>query len=116
MDRALSFETVNEIQRAIDSEIGPQTTYHALRTRRAGARPFVDFHLLVPGDLTVQEAHNLTNQIEHAVETVLPNAETTVHIEPIEEPTAWTDSPLVENIPGPVLVERNGHQTHHPAA
>src|SRR4051794_3699700 len=90
MDRALSFETVNEIQRAIDSEIGPQTTYHALRTRRAGARPFVDFHLLVPGDLTVQEAHNLTNQIEHAVETVLPNAETTVHIEPIEEPTAWT--------------------------
>jgi cation diffusion facilitator family transporter len=116
MDRALSPETVIEIQQAIDSEIGPRTTYHALRTRRAGARAFVDFHLLVPGDVTVQEAHNLTNRIEHAVATVLPIAETTVHIEPIEEPTAWTDSPLVEDIPGPILVGRNGRRTHHPAA
>ena len=35
---------------------------------------------------------------------------------PIEEPTAWTDSPLVESIPGPGLVKGDGHRSHHPAA
>jgi cation diffusion facilitator family transporter len=100
MDRALDPAIEEAIRGAIEREIGPRTTYHALRTRRAGARAFVDFHLLVPGNQTVQDAHNLTNQIEHAVESVLPYAETTVHIEPIDEPTAWEDSPLVD---------RNGH-------
>jgi cation diffusion facilitator family transporter len=116
MDRALSPELEEEIRLAIEKEIGPATTYHALRTRRAGARTFVDFHLLVPGKQTVQSAHDLTNQIERAVASVIPNAETTVHIEPIEEPSAWTDSPLVENIPEPALAKRNDRRTHHPAA
>jgi cation diffusion facilitator family transporter len=101
MDRALGLETEEAIRGAIEQEIGPRTTYHALRTRRAGARSFVDFHLLVPGSQTVQDAHNLTNRIERAVESVVPNAETTVHIEPITDPTAWEDHPLVD---------KNGHQ------
>jgi cation diffusion facilitator family transporter len=96
MDRALALETEEAIRGAIEQEIGPRTTYHALRTRRAGARSFVDFHLLVPGNQTVQDAHNLTNRIERAVESVVPNAETTVHIEPITDPTAWEDHPLVD--------------------
>jgi len=101
MDRALGLGTEEAIRGAIEREIGPRTTYHALRTRQAGARAFVDFHLLVPGNTTVQDAHNLTNQIEQAVESVLPYAETTVHIEPITDPTAWEDHPLVD---------RNGHE------
>jgi cation diffusion facilitator family transporter len=101
MDRALDLGTEEAIRGAIEREIGPRTTYHALRTRQAGARAFVDFHLLVPGNTTVQAAHNLTNQVEQAVESVLPYAETTVHIEPITDPTAWEDHPLVE---------KNGHE------
>jgi cation diffusion facilitator family transporter len=96
MDRALNPKVEEAIRGAIEREIGPRMAYHALRTRRAGARSFVDFHLLVPANLTVQDAHNLTNQIEQAVESVVPNAETTVHIEPISDPTAWEDHPLVE--------------------
>jgi cation diffusion facilitator family transporter len=101
MDRALDDGTEEAIRGAIEQEIGPRMAYHALRTRQAGARVFVDFHLLVPGNQTVQDAHNLTNQIEQAVESVLPYAETTVHIEPITDPTAWEDHPLVD---------KNGHE------
>jgi cation diffusion facilitator family transporter len=101
MDRALDDASEEAIRGAIEREIGPRMTYHALRTRRAGGHSFVDFHLLVPANQTVQDAHNLTNQIEQAVESVVLNAETTVHIEPITDPTAWEDHPLVD---------KNGHE------
>lgn len=116
MDRALAPATEEAIQTAIEQEIGLAAAYHALRTRRAGAHSFVDFHLLVPGQQTVQAAHNLTNQIERAVASVVPNAETTVHIEPIEEPSAWSDRPLVEKTGEPALAERDGHGSQHHAA
>ena len=38
--------------------------YHALRTRQAGARRFVSFHVLVPGAWTVQQGHELVERIE----------------------------------------------------
>ena len=38
-------------------ELGLGMTYHALRTRQAGSRRFVEFHLLVPGVLSVRQAH-----------------------------------------------------------
>ena len=47
-------------------------TYHALRTRKAGSRRFVDFHLLVPGSMTVSDAHGRSNVIEDALRAALP--------------------------------------------
>jgi divalent metal cation (Fe/Co/Zn/Cd) transporter len=67
-----------------------------LRTRRSGSRHFVDFHLLVPGNLSVARAHEATRRIEQEIANILPGAETTVHVEPIEEPAAWDDSALVK--------------------
>jgi cation diffusion facilitator family transporter len=95
MDRALSPQVESAVRRAIEGQLEPGETYHALRTRQAGARRFVDFHLLVPGELTVQRAHDVTNRIEDAVESAIPRSETTVHIEPIEELTSWSDSDLL---------------------
>ncbi len=95
MDTALPEQDVKDVRQAIEARLTADETYHALRTRRAGSRQFVDFHLLVPGDQSVHRAHEITHRIEHAVNEVLPGAETTVHIEPIEDPRAWDDSPLV---------------------
>jgi cation diffusion facilitator family transporter len=110
MDTALPEGEVRELRRAIEGRLEQDETYHALRTRRAGSRRFVDFHLLVPGDQSVQRAHEITHRLEAAVNRVLPGAETTVHIEPIEDPRAWDDSPLVP-------VEQRDHATqassHH---
>lgn len=95
MDHALPPDELTRVRGAIESHLGPHMHYHALRTRQAGSRRFVDFHLLVPGALTVQQAHTLTGRIEAAVRATLPGMEITVHIEPIEEPAAWQDSALL---------------------
>jgi cation diffusion facilitator family transporter len=95
MDHALPPEEQAAVRAAIEAHLGPDMAYHALRTRRAGSRRFVDFHLLVPGCSTVQQAHELTGRIEDAVRATRPGLEVSVHIEPIEERAAWTDSALV---------------------
>jgi len=89
MDRALPDDDVERVRRVIEEHLASREQYHALRTRRAGSRQFVDFHLLVPGALSVQRAHDRTEQLEEAVQEVLPNAQITVHIEPIEDPEAY---------------------------
>lgn len=95
MDKALPEEDVAALRQAIEAELEPGEYYHALRTRRAGSRDFVDFHLLVPGELTVQRAHEVTHRLEEAVVSALPRAEVTVHVEPIEDPTAWDAAEIV---------------------
>jgi cation diffusion facilitator family transporter len=95
MDRALPAAELELVRAAIRGQLGPDMDYHALRTRRAGSRRFVDFHLLVPGASTVQEAHDLSERVEQAVQSALPGVEVTVHIEPIEERGAWQDSDLL---------------------
>ena len=95
MDHALPAAEQARARAAIEAHLGPHMAYHALRTRQAGARRFVDFHLLVPGRSTVKEAHALTGRIEAALREALPGVEVTVHIEPIEERAAWEDSALL---------------------
>jgi cation diffusion facilitator family transporter len=68
--------------------------FHALRTRTAGARRFVSFHVLVPGNWTVQRGHDLCEQIELAIGQVLPGTNTITHLEPAEDPISWEDQEL----------------------
>jgi cation diffusion facilitator family transporter len=68
--------------------------YHALRTRHAGRRSFVSFHVLVPGDWTVQRGHDLLEQIERDIRAALPGATVFTHLEPIGDPAAWQDISL----------------------
>src|ERR1051325_224619 len=91
MDHSLPEAEQLAVRTAVDALMRPGLHYHALRTRQAGARKFVDFHLLVPGVWTVKEAHDFTELVEAAVKQALPGAEVTVHIEPIEADAAWPD-------------------------
>jgi cation diffusion facilitator family transporter len=95
MDHALPVEEQAAVRAAIESRLRPGMDYHALRTRQAGPRRFVDFHLLVPGNITVRRSHEITAEVEQAVRSVLPRIEITVHIEPIEDRTSWEDSALL---------------------
>jgi len=95
MDHALPPEEETAVRKAIEAHLGPNMDYHALRTRQAGSQRFVDFHLLVPGELTVQRAHQLAEEIEAAIGAVLGAVDIAIHIEPIEEPAAWSDSALL---------------------
>jgi cation diffusion facilitator family transporter len=61
---------------------------HAVRVRRSGPHCFVDLHISVDGDLPLRVAHAVTEQVERAVEEVLPGADVVVHPEPTPAPRA----------------------------
>ena len=68
--------------------------FHALRTRQAGARRFISFHLLVPDEWSVGRAHQLSEEIEERIRSLVPNAITLSHIEPIADPSSYDDIKL----------------------
>ena len=68
--------------------------FHAVLTRQAGARRFVSFHLLVPDRWTVAEAHRLSEEIEERIRSLVPNAITLTHIEPVSHPSSYDDIKL----------------------
>lgn len=94
LDTALPPEerrAIGEVLRAYAKE---GVDYHALRTRQAGSRRFVSFHVLVPGDWTVQRGHDFLERIEREIRRVVPNTTVFTHLEPVEDPVSWQDTRL----------------------
>jgi len=91
LDRSLP----DEEQRLLDTVLASYETeeirFHALRSRVAGSRRFVSFHVLVPGHWTVQAGHDLCEQLEHEVAATLTRTHVLTHLEPLEDPKAWDD-------------------------
>lgn len=56
--------------------------FHDLRTRKAGIQRFVELHLTVPKDVSVEEAHQVCDRLEQSIKARLPNTSVTIHIEP----------------------------------
>jgi cation diffusion facilitator family transporter len=69
-------------------------SFHALRTRQAGSRRFLSFHMLVPDAWTVAQAHDLSEELEERIRSVVPNASIDTHIEPISDPASYADQDL----------------------
>lgn len=65
--------------------------FHAIRTRVAGARRFVSFHVLVPGHWTVDKGHHLLEEIEETIYRKIPNVNVITHLEPINDPASMND-------------------------
>jgi cation diffusion facilitator family transporter len=55
---------------------------HAIRVRHSGPHYFVDLHITLDGNMTLQMAHDLTEQVERTVKEILPGADVIVHPEP----------------------------------
>lgn len=68
--------------------------FHALRTRQAGARRFISFHILVPDAWSVAQAHGLSEELESRIRALVPNAGVFTHIEPISHPSSYDDMTL----------------------
>lgn len=68
--------------------------WHALRTRSAGSRRFVSFHLLVPDAWTVRQGHDLAEQVEQRIRNTLSTTTVFTHVEPLGDPRAWNDTSL----------------------
>ena len=95
LDAAISAEDTGEITRLF-AEYSKRygAAFHALRTRQAGARRFISFHLLVPDACTVAQAHRLSEEIGERIRSLVPNASIFTHIEPISDPASYEDQGL----------------------
>lgn len=94
LDTALGPADQRAIAQVLDRFRQRGIDFHALRTRQAGARRFVSLHVLVPGAWSVQQGHNLCEQIELALRAALPDTTVDTHLEPREDPAAWEDTGL----------------------
>jgi cation diffusion facilitator family transporter len=95
LDAAISRDDQNEVTKLFAEYAGRYgVTFHALRTRQAGARQFISFHLLVPDAWTVAQAHRLSEELEARIRAMVPNAGVLTHIEPISDPASYDDQGL----------------------
>lgn len=82
MDKAAPAEMVGEIRRLISDHGEGALEAHDVRTRHAGQATFIDFHLVVPGEMTVKESHAICDRLETAIEGTVPGAVVVIHVEP----------------------------------
>jgi len=66
------------------SRIRAVTNVHALRIRSSGEGWFVDLHVTMDGNITLNESHRVTERIEKKVHDILLLSDVTVHVEPLE--------------------------------
>lgn len=82
LDQELPEEIQQHVHQLITTHHGPLAGYHGLRTRRAGSLKIMDFHLEVCKDMTVAEAHKLTDSLEKKIMQEIPGADVIIHIDP----------------------------------
>ncbi len=82
MDAAPPPDVVARIRELVSLHAAGAIEAHDLRTRHAGRITFVEFHLVVPGDMTVAAAHDICDRIENAFERDMDDAIITIHVEP----------------------------------
>jgi cation diffusion facilitator family transporter len=58
--------------------------FHALRTRRAGSQSYIDLHLVMAADISLEEAHEICNRIEVEIKSTLHEASIIIHAEPCD--------------------------------
>jgi cation diffusion facilitator family transporter len=94
MDTALPEAELYLVHQVLAGHRQTGVEYHALRTRRAGTRRFVSLHVLVPGEWSVQQGHELLECIEADIRKALPNVTAFTHLEPLNDPCSWDDVAL----------------------
>lgn len=82
MDEAVPPPTMERIRTIVAEQAEGAIEAHDLRSRHAGRFTFLEFHLVVPGAMTVREAHDICDRIEAALKSELANAVITIHVEP----------------------------------
>lgn len=81
MDRELNDDVRADIKQVVLAH--PQAQgMHDLRTRHSGTMTFIQFHLEIEDDLTLLQAHNVSDEIEFELLKTYPGSEIIIHIDP----------------------------------
>ncbi len=82
LDRALPDDERAKIEKILTDHAENYVGYHNLRSRKAGSHRHIDLHLVVDSQLTVEQAHDLCNDLERHIESALPQTTVVIHVEP----------------------------------
>jgi cation diffusion facilitator family transporter len=82
LDARLPTEEERIIAACLEEHSGKLASFHQLRTRMAGNQRFIDLHLIMPRDVSVEEAHSVCDHLEEELEKRLTNTNITIHVEP----------------------------------
>jgi cation diffusion facilitator family transporter len=82
MDEALPETILSRVREVIAINATGAIEAHDLRTRHAGRMIFIDFHLVVPGAMSVTDAHDICDRLERALKDEVEDALITIHVEP----------------------------------
>ncbi|HTY14152.1 MAG TPA: cation diffusion facilitator family transporter [Methanoregulaceae archaeon] len=85
LDRKIPDKDEDRIKKIICDHASRYAGFHELKTRRSGPEIFIEFHLVVPSDVTVETSHDLTDHLESDLKLEFPRASVTIHVEPCNE-------------------------------
>lgn len=94
LDTALPEEDIALVQHVLEAYRKQNIEFHAMRSRMAGRRRFVSFHVIVPGGWTVLQGHSMCEEIELAIHAALLDSTVFTHLEPKEDPVTFQDIEL----------------------
>ena len=91
LDVSLPKEDNEAIRDFLDAHSNDHVKFHAVRTREAGYRSFLEFHMLVPGSWTVKQGHDAMEDLIDEILDEWPEMRVSGHLEPIEDPRSYED-------------------------
>ncbi len=94
MDASLSIQEQDIIESVLSEYRKQGIQFHALLTRQGASRRFVSVHVLVPGNMSVHDAHHIAENIEKDIRIALNDTVVFTHIEPVEDEISLDDIQL----------------------
>jgi cation diffusion facilitator family transporter len=85
IDHSLPEKVERWIKEIICDHASDYAGFHDLRTRRSGPEIFIEFHLVMPGRVSVEQSHDLADHLESDLRTEFPRSNITIHTEPCNE-------------------------------
>jgi cation diffusion facilitator family transporter len=85
VDVRLPEDEENLIKSAITEHFGGEVvSFHRLRTRKAGSQRYIDLHLVMPRQISIEEAHQMCDHLEKDMRNRLRQTDVTIHVEPCD--------------------------------
>jgi len=85
IDHSLPKKVEERVKEIICDHASDYAGFHDLRTRRSGPEIFIEFHLVMPGRISVQQSHDLADHLESDLMVEFPRSNILIHTEPCNE-------------------------------
>lgn len=82
IDHALPKEEQKILNDCLSVHTTQLVSYHAVRSRRAGNERFIDLHLVMPRNFSVENAHAMCDHLEQDIKNKITSANVIIHTEP----------------------------------